>query len=336
MERKEGFDVKIGYRTLKTAVGAPIAIWIAQIFGFTNFITAGILTILSIQPSRKRSFMSAWQRFFACLLGILYSLIFFNTLGYHSVSIGILLLLFIPVTVYFKITEGIVTSSVIVLNLYSTGKITMAFVGEQLFIILIGIGTALLLNIYMPSLDNKLKEKQMMLEKNFQKILYEISQFIREENLLWDGKEMIKAEEILVDALTLVAVDKENNLLRYEHSYDDYFHMREKQLRSLQKMLPLVSRIHNVEGISPRIANFFEELSNAVHPGNTAIVFLEQLEELREIFSKKELPTTREDFETRANLYRLLHEIEEYLTIKSKYKKSDMIHMRNERKSYKN
>ena len=318
--------MKIGYRTIKTAIGAPIAIWIAQLFGLTNFITAGILTILSIQPSRKRSVISAWQRFSACILGILLSLIFFNALGYHPVSIGILLLIFIPITVYFKITEGIVTSSVIVLNLYSTGKITTVFIGEQLSIILIGIGTALILNVYMPSLDKKLKEKQKLLEENFKKILYEISLFIREQNLLWDGKEMIKADEIIIDSLKLVAVEKENNFFKNVHSsYYDYFTMREKQYRSLQKMLPLVGNIHSVTGISERIGNFFEELSKAVHSGNTAILFLEQLEELREIFNKKELPTSRIEFETRANLYRLLHEIEEYLTIKSKFKESDVI-----------
>ena len=46
----------IGYRTIKTAVGTAIAIFIAQQFGLDNFASAGILTILCIQVTKKRIF----------------------------------------------------------------------------------------------------------------------------------------------------------------------------------------------------------------------------------------------------------------------------------------
>ncbi|HLS10036.1 MAG TPA: aromatic acid exporter family protein, partial [Lentibacillus sp.] len=90
------------------------------------------------------------------------------------------------------------------------------------------------------------------------------------------------------------------------------------------KMLPLVSRLPNRDAISFKIAGFFEKLGDAVHPGNTATLYLEELEELRRTFDREELPKTREAFETRANLFRLLHEIEDYLLLKKKFKKSDV------------
>lgn len=64
--------MKIGYRTIKTAIATPIAITIAQLVGVTNIASAGILTILCIQPSRKKSVESAWHRFLACILAILF------------------------------------------------------------------------------------------------------------------------------------------------------------------------------------------------------------------------------------------------------------------------
>lgn len=325
--------MRIGYRTIKTAIGTPIAISIAQFIGLTNFISAGIITMLCIQPSRKRSVKSAWERFISCILGIIFSVLLFEVVGYHPLSIGILLVLFIPVTVFFKITEGIVTSSVIILNLYSTSNITAHFIGEQLLIILIGIGTALIINIHMPSLEHKLKKKQKDLEENFQKILYEISLFIKEENMDWDGQELIYTEEILNEAFQLVETDMENQLLKSESTYADYFQMREKQLRNLQRMLPLVSTVHQVSGISDKIASFFEQLSKSVHSGNTAIIFLEQLTELRKTPPMRKLPKSREEFETRANLFRLLHEIEDYLRIKHEFKESDILSKGNKEKT---
>src|SRR5699024_170391 len=80
--------------------------------------------------------------------------------------VGLMLALFIPTTVWLKITSGIATSSVIILNLYSAGHIPLSFLGDQFLLISVGIGTALLFNLYMPSLDKHLIAKQKQLEHN--------------------------------------------------------------------------------------------------------------------------------------------------------------------------
>lgn len=317
--------MKIGYRTIKTAIGTPLAISIAQMLGLTNFVSAGILTLLCIKPSRKESVLSAWHRFLACTIVILFSYIFFETLGYHPIVMGIALALFIPVTVYLKISPGIPTSSVIMLNLYSLGQIKLTFIVDEFLLIIVGIGTALLLNLYMPSLDNKLKKKQVELEHNFQVILQEISLYICDKDVIWDGKEITRVEEILEEATNLVSLDRGNHLLRSDHPYYDYFTMRSKQFELLKKMLPLVSKLPKTDNLSESISEFFEGLSEAVHPGNTAAIYLDKLKDLQNDFDHEELPTTREDFETRANLFRLLREIEDYLLIKKKFKESDVV-----------
>lgn len=324
LPNKGVFIVKIGSRTIKTAIGTPIAISIAQLLGLTNFVSAGILTILCIQPSRKRSVLSAWHRFLACILSSLFSLLFFETIGYNPIVVGLMLACFIPATVFLKVTQGIATSSVIILNLYGAGDISMSFLTDQFLLIIVGIGTGLLVNLYMPSLDKQLQDKQSELERNFQQILKEIALYIRDENKEWDGKELTACDELLQESQNLVLLDRENHLLRTKHPYEDYFTMRSKQFELLQKMLPLVSRLPKTDTISLKIADFFDELSEAVHPGNTAVIFLDKLDDLRRDFDQEALPETRKEFETRANLFRLLHEIEDYLVLKKKFKKSDI------------
>lgn len=46
---------KIGYRTIKTALGTALAIYISQLLHLQNFASAGIITILCIQITQKRS-----------------------------------------------------------------------------------------------------------------------------------------------------------------------------------------------------------------------------------------------------------------------------------------
>lgn len=78
-----------------------------------------------------------------------------------------------------KIQEGIVTSSVIVMHLYSLKQITWLIVGNEIAILTIGISVALLVNMYMPSSENKLKEYQEKIENNFKTILFEMVVYLR-------------------------------------------------------------------------------------------------------------------------------------------------------------
>ncbi|HLQ95047.1 MAG TPA: aromatic acid exporter family protein [Pseudogracilibacillus sp.] len=316
--------MKIGYRTIKTAIATPLSLAIAQFFGVSNVATAGILTMLCIQPSRKKSVETATHRFLACLLAILFSVVFFETLGYSAFILTLLLIVFIPSTIFLKIEKGIMTSTVITLNIYTFEKVNTAFIYNQLWLIVIGIGTGLVINLYMPSLDKKMRAKQHEIEEQFTSILHELAKFIREESMDWDGKEITILDELFEEADDLVERDKENHLLRDKHSYFNYFEMRKEQYLLLQQMMPLVTRLPKKEDIAEDVAKFFEELATAVHPGNTADVFLEELKALRKKFKQEDLPETLEEFETRSSLFQLLFEIEEYLVLKSKFKKSDI------------
>ncbi|WP_163526313.1 aromatic acid exporter family protein [Halobacillus ihumii] len=316
--------MKIGYRTIKTAVGTPFAIWIAQLLHVENYASAGILTILCIQITRKRSFLSAWNRLAACLVAMVFSFVFFELIGYHPIAIGLMLFVFIPTAVWLKITPGIVTSSVIILHLYGSGGITGALIWNEVLLMVVGIGTALLLNMYMPSLEGKLEGFQRQIEDNFAIILQELAGFLRDNNEGWTGKELTDTAALLEKAKSLSFRDVENHLLRTHSPYYHYFHMRTKQFELLERMLPLVTRISGPNKHAQKIGSFFEELAEGIHPGNTAVLYLDQLKDMKEEFRNDELPVTREEFEERASLFHLLNEIEDYLIIKRSFKKSDV------------
>lgn len=308
--------MKIGYRTLKTAIATPLAIWLAELLQLHNFVSAGIIAILCIQTTRKRSFLSAWHRFGACIIAMIYSYLIFELIGYHPIAIGLLLLLFIPTTIHLNLTPGIVTSSVILLHLYSSTHITWELIWNEFLLIVIGIGSALLLNVYMPSLDTKLNTLRKKLESNFVLILEEIALYLHEGRKTWTGKEIAEVEKLFKQAELLVARDVENHLLRDEHPFKLYFIMRKEQFLLLKRMLPLISQLNELNTQADRIGEFFDHLAASVHPGNTANQHLADIKDLKQQFEADPLPKTRAEFEARANLFQLLHEIEEYLLIK--------------------
>ncbi|WP_257347983.1 aromatic acid exporter family protein [Pseudalkalibacillus decolorationis] len=314
---------RIGYRTLKTAIAAPVAILIAKAFELDNYISAGILAILSIQVTRKRSMISSAERFIACIVGILFGFIFFEGITYHPFVLGLLLLLFIPTTVVLRIQQGVITSSVIILHLLTMKEITIPIVLNELAIISIGIGVALIVNLYMPSMEKQLKQYQCGIEGSFHKILQEYASFLRIGDNDWDGKEIVVADRLIKDGKSLAFRDIENHLLRHENEYYNYFKMREKQFEILERVLPIISSLDKSYIQSHQLADFLEKIADAIHPGNTAQKYLDELDQLRNSFREMDLPRDRTEFETRSSLFYFLTEMEQYLILKRYFKARD-------------
>lgn len=310
---------KIGYRTAKTALGTGIAISIAQLLELDFYASAGIIAILCIQNTKRKSWTVAIARFFACALSLVFGFVFFELLGYHPVSIGLLLLFFIPVTVMLKITEGIATSSVVLLHVYSVEQYSFGLVANELSIISIGIGVALFLNTYMPSVEKELTRFQLKIEENFYKVFSELAYYLKHGDNGWDGKEIPETADVLREAKSLAFRDVENHFKREENHFYYYFKMREKQLDVMERMLPIVSTIEYDVEQAKMIAEFIEDLADSIHSGNTAYLFLQRLREMHEEFQAMPLPETREEFETRASLVHLTKELEQYLILKSDF-----------------
>lgn len=311
---------RIGYRTVKTAVGAASAILIAQLLHLQFYSSAGILVILCVQNTKRKSLRASIQRFFACILAMFFSFVIFDSIGYNALAIGILLLLYIPTAVMLRMPEGIVTSSVIVMHLYSLKSITWSIVGNEVAILTIGISIALLVNVYMPSVEKDLKAFQEQIESRFKTILTEMAVYLRNRESDWDGKELIETSEILKRAKELSFKKLENQFMREDDYYYRYFEMRIRQFEILERIMPIVASLSWAYEQAEMIACFIENVGNAIRPDSTGLISLRQLHEMRKQFRDMPLPETREEFETRAMLLQLVNEMEQYLLIKSEFK----------------
>ncbi|MGZ4161715.1 MAG: aromatic acid exporter family protein, partial [Neobacillus sp.] len=86
------------------------------------------------------------------------------------------------------------------------------------------------------------------------------------------------------------------------------------------RVLPIVTSITSTVKQGHMVAEFLEELSENIHPGNTAHIYIEKLRVMKTEFEEMALPKTREEFETRAALLQLVNEMNSYLIIKSSFK----------------
>jgi uncharacterized membrane protein YgaE (UPF0421/DUF939 family) len=178
----------------------------------------------------------------------------------------------------------------------------------------------LVMNLYMPSVDYKLEEYQREIEVYFKKIFSEIAIYLKNKDSSWDGKELTEAASVIEKAKALAMLDVENNILRDENLYYQYFKIREKQFEIIERVLPSVTSIPQHVEQGTMVAEFVETLAKGINPGNTVLFHLEKLMRMKAEFENMDLPITREEFEARAALLHFVNEMEQFLLLKRSFK----------------
>lgn len=313
--------IGFGYRTIKTAVGAGLAIWIASLLDLEFATFAAIIVIMCIEKTKKKTLITIKDKFFASLLSLILGALLFEVLGYNPIVFSLFIILFVPLLVRAHIQGGFVTSMVVVLHVYTVKDANWAIFLNELYIIFIGMGIALFVNSFMPNLKRDIEIFKKEIEQKFQVILFEFSAHLRDSMRNWDGKEILEVEELINQSKNIAIQDVENHLLRKQNKDYYYLEMREDQLELLKHMMKIVA-IFSSTSLDVKqkemIAEFLENLSRNVHSGDTTDNSLNELEDLNALIRKMDLPKTREEFEVRANLFYLIFEMKNYLNIKKK------------------
>ncbi|MGM9925565.1 MAG: aromatic acid exporter family protein [Bacillus sp. (in: firmicutes)] len=309
----------IGSRTIKTAIGAMIALVIAQVLQLDNASTAAVITLLSVQSTKKQSVIVAIRRFVACLLGIGLACLLFEGTAYTPLTIGLLLFIYIPLMAKLGMQEGIVPGFVIIMQLYVEKAITVGLILNEIYIFGIGIIVALLVNLYMPSTEKTLQELAKDTEENMKLLLLQLSRFIRKKEPVWNDEFEIKAENSIKSGRQLAKRSAENSFIRKESYYDQYFKMRSQQVFILRRVIPSILHLPSTFEQSDMVANFIETIALSLAKDNPAVSLLEDLRGLKASFVEMELPKTREEFETRAALLILMNEIERFIQLKTNF-----------------
>ena len=309
----------IGSRTIKTAIGAMIALVIAQLLSLDNASTAAVIALLSVQSTKMESVMVAFRRFCACLSGIILAILIFEGTAYTPLAIGLLLIIYITLMAKLSLQDGIVPGFVIIMQFYVHKEVTVNFIVNEIAIFSIGIIIALLLNLYMPSNEKRLKALTKETEDNMKSLLLQLSRFIHKKEIVWHDAFAVKTAECIKTGSAVAKRTVENTFFRKEDYYMEYFKMRDQQIKIIQSVLPKILHLPTTFEQSEMVANFIENVGVRLAEDYPATDLLDGLRDLKLTFANMELPKTREEFETRAALLVFINEIERFLQLKTNF-----------------
>lgn len=312
--------MKLSEKTLKIVLSASLSILIAQFLQLANPLAAGIIAILSVLDTKKESLMTASARILSTIVAFLIATIVFYFMGFTVLAFGVYLVIYVPVAYRFHLEDGIAPCSVLVTHFMIAESTSMYWQVNGLLLMTIGAIMAVGFNLWMPSQKQVLDRMIEEIEESMRMILYYLSvQLLEKTENEQLNKHIRQVQTLLKSAEERALTEYNNQLLNKDTYYIKYAQMRRNQLDIMKKMARNVFNIQLRTEQNARLAQVFEDISHQFHETNTGIALLQNLALLYKEFRQTKLPQTREEFESRAILFQLLNDIDEFLQVKKEF-----------------
>jgi uncharacterized membrane protein YgaE (UPF0421/DUF939 family) len=310
--------MRLFHTAVKMSLVGVIASLIAAFFGLEFYLTAGILAILSIHLTKKDSIMISSRRVIDTLFGLALATLMFIAFGYNFLVFSIFVFIFAYVSFILKISEGIVPGLVLVTHLLLNNEFSGALLLNEVALLMIAVIVSLTFNLFYPQQTQKELDSHVLTVDQLVKDHLFMLGLLLKDPLYKDeySKHFIVLDKKILETIDLVELVDKDLLFYNDHSYLAYFHMRKEQANYIRHMYEHALRINELSPYGLEISKFIIELSYDIGLYNKAHFQLKKLEDLLATYKKSELPKSRDEFELRATLYQIVHEIMSLLRVK--------------------
>ena len=301
--------------TIKTAIAATLSLLVAQALGLKFSSSAGIITILDIFETRKATIKGGLKRTLSATIALVLGIMVFEIFDYKTWAFGLYLLLFVPISFLLKIELGLGPSSVVVTHLLSYGEINSSIIFNEVGLILIGTGFAMLTNLYAPESQDKLIKWIEEIDGDIKDILIFFGDTLV-NNLdvkIYEGK-IKKLEDDINKALNLAIIENDNRIENSKNLLIGLSH-REREKELLMEMYDDLKSIPKEYADGKLISDLMIDTANNLSDNGDMVKVKKRIEFLQEHFHMMELPETHEDFVIRSSIFQVFRSLNQFIDI---------------------
>lgn len=312
--------MKIGLRTIKTVIAASFAMFFAQLLNLLYAPAAGIIAVLSVGNTKKATLLTAFYRVVSLIIATIIAFFIFNILGFNPFSFGIFLLLFIPVSVYFKLDDGIVVNSVLVTHYLTEQSFAWQIITNEFLLMSLGVGLALLANLYMPDIGKNLKEEQTIIEVMFKKLLAQLASGLNTPAAAKKAQQTCgQLVAYLHEAQIKAKRHQQNQWFQEDTTFATYFTMRRGQVLILRDMINLLDQIEVEEEYVADMRYLLQTTAKTFGYDNDGRELLQLIAAIGHNYEESPLPKDRLEFENRARLFQFLQLFTSFIETKVEF-----------------
>ncbi|MDW2800592.1 aromatic acid exporter family protein [Clostridium boliviensis] len=307
-------------KSLKIAVAAVLSIALAGELGLRYSATAGIITVLSIQNTKKETIKSARNRTLAFVCALLIARLLFGILGFTLPAFAGYLFLFALLCFYADWGEAIAMDSVLITHFLTERSMAMALIANEAGLFLIGTTVGILVNLHLRRRKDEFQMLSDEVDHQIKEILSQMSCF-----LYSDDKTSCRPADLLslqkaLRAAKASALTNYNNALFKKDTYEiDYIEMRRQQSILLSEIYVNIRSISCLPKEAMEVSRLLIKIEQGYHRNNTVEGLLKDLDLLLLELKDHALPFNRDEFEARAILFYILKQLHRLLLIKREF-----------------
>lgn len=318
----KSIQYRVILNTIKIVLACMVAILLAGFFHLRYAVSAGIIAILSVQPTKKETVRTALGRFLAFLCALLISAVSFRVFGFTVTAFAVYLFIFVFICLSFGWNNAMAMDSVLISHFLTEGRMDFAMIGNETLLFIIGVGAGILANLHLHKDMRKMEELREEIDNQIKSILFRMSErILGGETSDYNGTCFDVLSEYLAKARRMAEQNFQNQFLGEDLFDMEYVRMRREQYGCLYEMYKNVRTIRTTPAQAQIISAFLRQISEEYHKENTVDSLLDRFYEIDEGMRTQPLPAERGEFEDRAMLYSLLRHLEEFLMIKKEFAK---------------
>ncbi len=304
----------------KILIAAVASVFLAQLLKLDFAISAGIVAILSVQPTKKETVKTGLARFYAFLLALIISFVCFKFLGFTTQAFFLYLLFFILICQAFEWYAAMAMDSVLISHFLNFGRMGFTEIKNEVLLFVIGVGMGILANIFLHKNVKYIEELKNRADQQIKGILHRMSLRIMDlqmEN--YDGHCFEELDKAIFQARS-AAQENYNNQFRKDDIFDQaYISMRRHQKEVLVEIFKCIIELKTVPATAKMVSDYLEKVSVEYEKGNDVESLLSELKNIQMKMKEVPLPVARDEFEDRALLFMILRRLEEFLNLKKAF-----------------
>lgn len=313
---------RISEKSLKIGLGSGLAIILAHFIGLKYEIFAGTITLLTILTTKLETIRLSVYRVLTFWLSTMACFIIFNYLGKGWMEYGIFVLIMVFFCELMGWSATISVNAVIGAHYFTEGNFGWRFIANEFILLLIGIVIAIALSLYSNNKGTKKKVMKDMeyVEEQIKEVLAHMSVYLKNEVLqhsVW--VDIDELEEQIKGFIEDAYEYNNNSFSKHPEYYIDYFEMRLLQIDELHSLHYEMEKMQSMPEQAAVVADFIDYVIECIGKMHALDMQLERLYYILDSMKKYELPKSNEEFESRAILYHVLMDLEDFLLIKKRF-----------------
>ena len=295
-------------KVVRIAVGSALSFFICHILGIQNSASAAVITLLSIQDTKKDTLSDVVKRLYSYLFSMVTAFVLFTFIGFNEIAFCIFMFILVSAAYKLNWLNTLSSSTVVVTHFMLAKTFAPEFVRDEIFLVIVGTSSAILLNLMFRDNSDDIRRKMEYIESDLKSFLHKMEYFVLEHDPLPDRDWLDFISAHLEDG-TKTAFEYNKNVFDDTAYYHDYMIMRQNQLDTLIRIYESLERLRNDFPLKEDIAEIFRRLADNVNKRECFVYNRPLISGVISKYKKQPLPTGMTEMINMAALLDILNEL---------------------------